>query len=78
MTPIEIACRHTQPDGWNCGAEAGEPCAEVVDGRHVWTNLPNAHFHAERIEDAAGISNGSGTAPTVEQFDKAVEGLGIL
>ena len=51
MTAIELACRHVQPDGINCGAEAGELCVW-----HDWAHaVPHPDFHSEREQDAAGV-----------------------
>jgi hypothetical protein len=52
VQPSGIACRHVQPDGWNCGAEAGEPCTQF-DGV---TRTPLDYFHLERQTDAAAES----------------------
>ena len=74
MTPLDIACRHQNADLTNCGAEGREPCN--------WTGwqfaTPHPEFHSERVLDAAGMGDGSGTEPSKEEFDKAVWGSGLL
>jgi hypothetical protein len=68
MQPAKIACRHVQPDGWNCGAEAGEPCTQF-DGV---TRTPLDYFHLERITDAS--TAGKINAPINETtYDAVVE-----
>ena len=68
MTPIEVACRHQNADLTNCGAESNEAC--VWEG---WNFAqPHPDFHAERIEDAAGIGTAEGLPVSEKQFDDAV------
>lgn len=64
MTPIEFACSHTDADGTNCGAEAGEPC--------LWNGVRViGDFHAERIEAAAAMSAPNAETPSAAEFDQA-------
>jgi hypothetical protein len=77
MKPIEIACRHTDRDGTNCGAEAGaicdwSACRPVCVNGSKWPE-----FHAERIEDAAACSSTEGE-PAAADFDQAVENSGLV
>lgn len=69
MTPLEIACRHTEPEGTNCGAEAGDLCVRTsAYGSRYTAQIP----HPERIEDAAAFGNTS-TDPAA--IDEAIEAV---
>ena len=69
MTAMEIACRHSC-GGYNCGAEAGDPCD--WSHCHLEPGVTPPECHAERIEDASAISEPT-TAPTLAEFDLAAE-----
>lgn len=74
MTPIEIACRHTNSiSGLNCGAEAGEACRWADTEELVYS----PHFHAERIEDAAAMTRLADPV-NAAAFDRAVENSGLV
>jgi hypothetical protein len=56
MNALDIACRHTDLDGTNCAAEPNEPCMRTsAYGQRYQSQMP----HAERIEDAAAMSESS-------------------
>lgn len=70
MKPLEIACRHTDPDGTNCGAEAGDPCVRTSGyGSRYAAQIP----HAERVADAEAMSAPSSVDP--ERLDEAIEAV---
>jgi hypothetical protein len=75
MMTIEVACRHAS-HGWNCGAEAGEAC-RWFDGHGAIEPMGSHFYHAERMEDAAGMSD-AGDAPSEKAFDDAVEKTGLV
>ena len=68
MRPIDIACRATNKDGTNCGAQAGEKCKWP----YPWAEQMG--FHSERIEDASA-SSVSADPPSAAAFEKAVEAV---
>jgi hypothetical protein len=73
MTPIEIACRHTNSvSGLNCGAQAGDACRWADTEALVY--CPS--FHSERVEDAAAMSGGGDVSAAA--FDRAVENSGLV
>jgi hypothetical protein len=78
MTPLQIACRHQNPDYTNCGAEAGKPCVWSRGTFGPYTNVQDGDCflsHSERILDAAAMS-GAEPVPASE-IDKVVEEMGI-
>lgn len=69
MTARELACRYVSPDGWPCGAQAGEDCSAVlISGRRV----PIIFTHAERKIDAATMTSNPSPV-SADEFDKAIE-----
>ena len=75
VEPIGVSCRHST-DGWNCGAEAGDAC-RWFDLQGVIEPMGAHFYHAERIEDAAAISDAE-DAPDEKTFDDAVENSGLI
>lgn len=70
-TPLDFACSHTEPDGMNCGAEAGEQCKWVRPGCNSALWSEQGKYHAERIEAAAAMNAPSADTPTVAEFEQA-------
>lgn len=78
MRPIDIACRHVDRDGSNCGAEAGDSCRLNADAHPLEYALHrDGLFHAERIEDAAAMSRVVDTVSSAA-FEQAVEESGLV
>lgn len=67
MRPIEIACGQ-------CASQPGEDCKPVDET--IWKD--GNWLHSTRIIDAASMSATTSNTPTVEEFNKAVEGLDII
>jgi hypothetical protein len=73
MKPIEVSCPRTEANGTNCSAQSGQECMWLnPDGTYT---LGRDVFHAERIRDAASISDSAGDPPTVEEMAKATESV---
>lgn len=76
MMALDFACSYQHPtELWNCGSVAGQPCTMVSQ---LGTRMNLRWFHAERMEAVAAMASPSTQAPTVEEFDNAVEGLDIV
>lgn len=78
MDPRQIACRHTSRNGAVCGAQAGEDCRLDVDAQPLDYKTDGAGiYHAERIEDAAAMSQVADPVSEAE-FDRAVIDSGLV
>lgn len=74
MFPIDIACRHVDVNGMNCGAQSKQSCIDYLDDYRI---VKNAEFHHERIEDAAAMTRVSDPVDE-KNFDEAVEESGLV